>query len=225
MSRISRTIRNKLEIPKWQVFGGSWGSTLALAYSQAHPHKVSELVLRGIFMARRKEIHWLYQRGASELFPDLWQGFLAPIPLDERDNLLLAYHGRLTSEDEQIRLAAAKAWSIWEGSISTLLRDEKITADFGSPHTALSLARIECHYFVNDGFLEQNQLINNVDQIRNIPCVIVHGRYDVICPVISAWELAQAWPEARLRIVPDAGHAAFEPGNVHELVTATDTFA
>ena len=218
-------LRAALQIQKWQVFGGSWGSTLALAYSQSHPERVSELVLRGIFMVRKKEIHWFYQHGASEMFPDLWQGFLAPVPHAERDNLLDAYHKLLTSDDEQIRLDAAKSWSIWEGSTSTLLRNDKIAADFGSDHMALSLARIECHYFVNNAFLEENQLIRHVDRIRNIPCVIVHGRYDVICPVVSAWELARAWPEARLRVVPDAGHAAFEPGNVHELVTATDAFA
>lgn len=218
-------LRTALQIDKWQVFGGSWGSTLALAYSESHPERVTEIVLRGVFLVRSKEIHWFYQHGASELFPDLWQGFVAPVPVAERDNLLAAYHELLTSDDEQIRLQAAKAWSIWEGNTSTLLRNEKIAADFGSDHMALSLARIECHYFVNNAFLEENQLINNVDRVRNIPCVIVHGRYDVICPAISAWELAQAWPEATLHIVPDAGHAAFEPGNVHELVTATDAFA
>ena len=218
-------LRAALQIDKWQVFGGSWGSTLALAYSESHPERVTEIILRGVFLVRSKEIHWFYQHGASELFPDLWQGFVAPVPVAERDNLLAGYHKLLTSEDEQIRLEAAKAWSIWEGNTSTLLRNEKIAADFGSDHMALSLARIECHYFVNSAFLEENQLINNIDRVRNIPCVIVHGRYDVICPAISAWELAQAWPEATLHIVPDAGHAAFEPGNVHELVSATDAFA
>jgi proline iminopeptidase len=218
-------LRTKLEIDRWQVFGGSWGSTLALAYSQAHPDRATEIVLRGVFLVRSKEIHWFYQHGASELFPDLWQGYLAPIPVAERDNLLAAYHKRLTSDDEQVRLEAARAWSTWEGGTLTLLRNEQLAADFGSEHTALSLARIECHYFVNQAFLEENQLIGNVDRIRDIPCVIVHGRYDVICPAVSAWELARAWPQAKLHIVPDAGHAAFEPGIVHELVTATDAFA
>lgn len=218
-------LRAKLQIEKWQVLGGSWGSTLALAYCQSHPERVTEIILRGIFMLRKKEIHWFYQAGASELFPDYWQEYLRPIPEAERGDLLAAYHKRLTSNDEKTRLDAARAWSVWEGKTSTLLLNDQIATAFGSDHMALSLARIECHYFVNDGFLEENQLLNNVDRIRNIPAVIVHGRYDVICPVVSAWELAQAWPEAKLRIVPDAGHAAFEPGNINELVMATDLFA
>ena len=218
-------LRASLQIDRWQVFGGSWGSTLALAYSQTHPERVSELVLRGIFMLRKKEIQWFYQKGASELFPDLWQHYLEPIPKSERDDLLGAYYKRLTSDDPDIRLQAAKAWSRWESSTSFLIPNEKMAAAFDANDLALSLARIECHYFVNDGFMEDNQLINNVDKIRNIPSVIVQGRYDVVCPSISAWELAQAWPEADLRIVPDAGHSAFEPGIIHELVTATDAFA
>lgn len=218
-------LRAALQIDRWQVFGGSWGSTLALAYSQTHPECVTELVLRGIFMLRKKEIQWFYQKGASELFPDLWQHYLEPIPKGERDDLIGAYYKRLTSDDPKVRLQAAKAWSIWEASTSFLMPNDKITATFGADDLALSLARIECHYFVNDGFMEENQLIRNVGKIRNIPGVIVQGRYDIVCPSISAWELAQAWPEADLRIVPDAGHAAFEPGNIHELVMATDAFA
>lgn len=218
-------LRAALGIDRWQVFGGSWGSTLALAYSQAHPEKVTELVLRGIFMLRRKEIDWFYQHGASELFPDRWQHYIAPIPESERGDLLAAFHRRLTSDDPETRMQAAKAWSIWEGTTSTLLPNAQIAADFGADEMALALARIECHYFMNNGFMEDNQLIDNVDRIRHIPAVIVQGRYDVVCPAVSAWELSRAWPEADLRIVPDAGHAAFEPGNVHELVMATDTFA
>ena len=218
-------LRAALQIDRWQVFGGSWGSTLALAYSQTHPERVTELVLRGIFMLRKKEIQWFYQKGASELFPDIWQHYLEPIPQSERDDLLGAYYKRLTSNDPDIRLQAAKAWSKWESSTSFLIPNEKMAAAFDADDLALSLARIECHYFVNGGFMEDNQLINNVDKIRNIPSVIVQGRYDVVCPSISAWELAQAWPEADLRIVPDAGHSAFEPGIIHELVTATDAFA
>jgi proline iminopeptidase len=214
-----------LQIERWQVFGGSWGSTLALAYCQAHPTRVTEIVLRGIFMLRKKEIDWFYQHGASEIYPDRWQHYLAPIPNSERGDLLRAYHKRLTSDDVDIRLEAARAWSIWEGTTSTLLPNADIAAAFGSEEMALALARIECHYFVNNGFMEEDQLIRNVDRIRNIPAVIVQGRYDVVCPVISAWELSQAWPEADLRIVADAGHAAFEPGNVHELIMATDAFA
>jgi len=218
-------LRAALQIQKWQVFGGSWGSTLALAYAQSHPERVTEIILRGIFMLRKKEIHWFYQHGASEIFPDRWQEFLRPIPKSERGDLLHAYHRRLTGDDAETRLKAARAWSIWEGTTSTLLPNEQIAADFAGEELALSLARIECHYFVNGGFMEENQLLRDVDRIRNIPAVIVQGRYDVVCPMVSAWELSQAWPEARLRISADAGHAAFEPGNVHELVTATDTFA
>jgi proline iminopeptidase len=218
------SVRVALQIEKWQVFGGSWGSTLALAYSQSHPERVTEIVLRGIFMLRSKEIEWFYQKGASELFPDLWQHYLAPIPEGERHDLLHAYYRRLTGEDPAERLRAAKAWSIWEASTSFLLPNDDVSSAFGEDELALSLARIECHYFVNSGFMEENQLIDNVDRIRHIPAVIVQGRYDVVCPAVSAWDLARAWPEAELRIVPDAGHAAFEPGNIHELVTATDAF-
>ncbi len=218
-------LRVTLQVDRWQVFGGSWGSTLALAYSQTHPGRVTELVLRGIFMLRKKEIDWFYQKGASELYPDLWQHYLKPIPKRERRDLLHAYYKRLTGDDPDVRLQAAKAWSVWEGATSYLVPNDKIAAAFGAGDLALSLARIECHYFVNGGFMEENQLIKNIDKIRNIPAVIVQGRYDVVCPCISAWELSQAWPEADLRIVPDAGHAAFEPGNVHELVMATDAFA
>ena len=218
-------LRSALGIDRWQVFGGSWGSTLALAYSQAHPEKVTELVLRGIFMLRKKEIDWFYQHGASELFPDRWQHYIAPIPESERGDLLVAFHRRLTSDDPETRMQAAKAWSVWEGTTSTLLPNAQIAADFGADEMALALARIECHYFMNNGFMKDNQLIDNVDRIRHIPAVIVQGRYDVVCPAVSAWELSRAWPEADLRIVPDAGHAAFEPGNVHELIMATDAFA
>lgn len=219
------TLRVALRVERWQVFGGSWGSTLALAYCQAHPDKATEIVLRGIFMLRRKEIDWFYQHGASEIFPDRWQHYLAPIPAHERHDLLSAYYRRLTGEDSVEQMRAAKAWSIWEGTTSTLLPNDDLAADFAADDTALALARIECHYFVNGGFMAENQLIDRIDRIRHIPAVIVQGRYDVVCPVVSAWELSQAWPEAELRITPDAGHAAFEPGNVHELITATDGFA
>jgi len=219
------TLRTELQIDKWQVFGGSWGSTLALAYCQTHPERVTEIILRGIFMLRKKEIDWFYQHGASEIYPDRWQHYLKPIPAAERGDLLSAYHKRLVSDDPEVRMAAAKAWSIWEGTTSTLLPNANIAADFAADDMALALARIECHYFVNNGFMEDNHLVNNVARIRNIPAVIVQGRYDVVCPAVSAWELSQAWPEADLKIVPDAGHAAFEAGNTHELIMATDTFA
>lgn len=218
-------LRESLEIRRWQVFGGSWGSTLALAYAQTHPEHVTELVLRGIFMLRPKEIHWFYQHGASEIFPDRWQHYLAPIPENERDDLLTAYHKRLTSDDEATRLTAARAWSVWEGSTSFLHPNDTAADQFGEAMHALAMARIECHYFMNDGFMSPNQLINNIDRIRHIPAVIVQGRYDVVCPMISAWELRQAWREVDLQIVVDAGHSAFEPGNAAALVTATDTFA
>ncbi len=218
-------LRVALQIDRWQVFGGSWGSTLALAYCQKHPDRVTEIVLRGIFMLRKKEIDWFYQHGASEIFPDRWEHYLKPIPESERGDLLQAYYKRLTSDDSEVRLAAARAWSVWEGTTSTLLPNADIAGAFGETEMALALARIECHYFVNNGFMDDNQLIRDVDKIRNIPAVIVQGRYDVVCPAVSAWELSRAWPEADLRIVADAGHAAFEPGNVHELITATDRFA
>jgi proline iminopeptidase len=218
-------LRELLTIDRWQVFGGSWGSTLALAYAETHPERVTELVLRGIFMLRKKEIDWFYQYGASEIFPDRWQGYLDPIPLGERHDLLHAYYKYLTSDNGDVRLRAARAWSVWEGSSCMLIPSADVEETFSAEQMALSMARIECHYFVNDGFMEENQLLNNIDRIRHIPAVIVHGRYDIVCPVVSAWELAEAWPEAELHIVPDAGHAAFEPGNVHELVTATDRFA
>lgn len=218
-------LREELQIERWQVFGGSWGSTLALAYSEAHPERVTEIILRGIFMLRKKEIDWFYQYGASEVFPERWQEYLEPIPEDERDDLVSAFYKRLTSDDEKVRLRAAQAWSTWEGTTSTLLPNAELAGDFSKAKTALAMARIECHYFVNGGFMEEDQLIRNVGRIRNIPAVIVQGRYDIVCPAVSAWELARAWPEADFRIAPDAGHSAFEPGNVHELVTATDAFA
>lgn len=218
-------LRESLRIRRWQVFGGSWGSTLALAYAQAHRDRVSELVLRGIFMLRDKELKWFYQHGASEIFPDLWQHYLAPIPEAERDDMLTAYHRRLTSEDESVRLEAARAWSVWEGSTSFLLPNEEARDEFGEAAHALAMARIECHYFMNGGFMSPGQLIDDIDKIRDVPAVIVQGRYDVVCPMISAWELHAAWPESRLVIVPNAGHSAFEPGNASALVAATDHFS
>ena len=218
-------LREHLGIEKWQVFGGSWGSTLALAYAEAHPLRVTELVLRGIFLLRRSEIEWFYQRGASALFADAWEDYLAPIPEAERGDLLAAYHRRLTSDDPATRQQAARAWSVWEGSTSCLHPNPELIARTAGDAFALAFARIECHYFVNKGFFEkETQLLDNVGVIRNIPAVIVQGRYDVICPMESAWALHRAWPEAALKIVGDAGHAASEPGIVHELITATDAF-
>ncbi|MBX3692253.1 prolyl aminopeptidase [Dokdonella sp.] len=219
------TLRVHLGIERWQVFGGSWGSTLALAYAERHPQRVSELVLRGIFMLRRWELEWFYQRGCDALYPDAWEAYLAAIPEAERGDLMSAYHRRLTSTDPAVRLAAARAWSVWEGSTSFLFPDTTHIAGAAEDAFALAFARIECHYFVNAGFFEcDGQLLRDVGRIRDIPAVIVQGRYDVVCPMRSAWDLHRAWPEADLRIVTDAGHSAFEAGITHELIEATDRF-
>ncbi len=218
-------LREHLGIDRWQVFGGSWGSTLSLAYAQAHPERVTELVLRGIFLLREQEIRWYYQDGASRIFPDAWESFLAPIPEDERTDLVRAYHRRLVSDDPDVRLEAARAWSVWEGSTSTLFANPGLVQKTADPRFAEAFARIECHYFVNHGFFERDGwLVDQVERIRAIPGVIVQGRYDVVCPAESAWTLHRAWPEADLRIVADAGHSAMEPGIASELVRATDRF-
>ena len=206
-------LREHLGIDRWLVFGGSWGSTLSLAYAQTHPARVEAVVLRGIFLCRPKEIRWFYQEGegASAIYPDLWEEYVRIIPEAERGDMLSAYHRRLMSDDEAVRLEAAKAWSIWEGSTSKLLPDEDLIEHFGDPPIALALARIECHYFINNIFFPtDNYLIENIDKIRHIPAVIVQGRYDIVCPMMSAWDLHRAWPEADLRIIPDAGHSATE---------------
>jgi len=219
-------LRNHLQIERWVVFGGSWGSTLALAYSQTYPHCCLGLILRGIFMLRPQELHWFYQSGASYIYPDAWQEYLKPIPQEERDNLLSAYYQRLTSEDKNIRLEAARAWSVWEASTSKLLPSAKTIQRFGEEDFAEAFARIECHYFVNGGFLAtENQLLENIDVIRHLPGVIVQGRYDVVCPMMTAWELHQAWSEAEFIVIPNAGHSASEPGILDALIRATDKFA
>ena len=218
-------LRSHLDISRWTVFGGSWGSTLALAYAQSHPDCCESLILRGIFMLRPKEIEWFYQSGASYIFPDAWEGYLAPIPEAERDNLVAAYYKRLTSADSQTRQIAAKAWAIWEASTSKLIPDSNLVGRFGEGSFADAFARIECHYFIHNGFFKTTaQLLENVDRIRNIPAVIVQGRYDVVCPMTSAWDLHRAWPEAELLIVKDAGHSATEAGITSALVEATDRF-
>jgi proline iminopeptidase len=218
-------LRTMLEIERWQVFGGSWGSTLALAYAQTHPERVTELVLRGIFLIRKWEIDWFYQGGCDALFPDAWDAYLEPIPPAERSDLLSAYHRRLTSDDPQVRRAAALAWSVWEGRTSYLLPNDELIGKSGGEEFAVAFARIECHYFVHGAFLQGRDLLSRVGAIQQIPAVIVQGRYDVVCPMRSAWDLHKAWPEADFRVVPDAGHAAFELGTIHELVSATDRFA
>ncbi|MFG2013538.1 prolyl aminopeptidase [Actinomadura geliboluensis] len=218
-------LREHLGIDRWLVFGGSWGSALSLAYAQTHPDRVSELVLRGIFTLRPFELYWFYQEGASLLFPDLWEKYVEPIPEDEREDLISAFNERLNSPDREVRVAAAKAWATWEGSTITLRPDAELAAGFGEPDYAVAFARIENHYFVNEGFFEDEQLIRDVDKIRHIPAVIVQGRYDVCTPAATAWDLHRAWPEADFHLVDDAGHAFSEPGILHRLIEATDRFA
>ena len=215
------TIRELLGIERWVLFGGSWGSTLSLVYAETCPERVLALVLRGIFLCRPQEIDWFYQHGASRVLPDYWEDYIEPIPAAERDDLLQAYYRRLTSDNELTRMAAAKAWSLWEGRAATLLPTAAVIDHFSNPFTALSLARIECHYFVHDTFLEANQILRDAGRLKGIPGFIVQGRYDMVCPLESAWDLHKAWPEAGLTIIDDAGHAAAEPGIIDALVRAT----
>jgi len=218
-------LRQHLGIDKWQVFGGSWGSTLSLAYAETHPTRATELVLRGIFLCRPKEIKWFYQEGASWMFADVWEEFVKVIPEDERDDMVSAYYRRLTGDDVEKKVSAARAWSIWEGSTSRLFLDGQSIQRFADPIFALAFARIECHYFMNNCFFPSNNyLIENIGKVRRIPGVIVQGRYDVVCPMTSAWDLHRAWPEAELHITPDAGHSIMEAGNLNALVEATDKF-
>ncbi|MDG1203654.1 MAG: prolyl aminopeptidase [SAR86 cluster bacterium] len=218
-------LREKLGIEKWLVFGGSWGSTLSLAYAQAHPKSVSELVLRGIFLLRKEELHWFYQDGASRIFPEAWSGFLEIIDEDKRDNLMSSYHEIFKSDDKERRLKAAIAWSKWEAATSSLAYKPSLVEEFSNPEFALAFALIENHYFVNKGwFKTENQIIDNIDIIRSIPAVIVQGRYDVVCPMKTAWELSEAWPEAELIVAPASGHTAFEKEITHALISATDKF-
>ena len=218
-------LREHLGIERWQVFGGSWGSTLGLAYAETHPERVTELVLRGIFLVRRQEVQWFYQQGTSAIFPDAWEDYLAPIPAAERGDLVSAYYRRLTSEDAAVRLEAAKAWSVWEGRTSNLIPNPALVAKLDTDEVAIAFARIECHYFVNRAFFaKETQLLDDAHRIRHIPTVIVQGRYDVVCPMESAWALHRALPEAEFVVVGDAGHSAFEPGTLDVLVRATDRF-
>ena len=218
-------LREKLGIEKWLVFGGSWGSTLSLAYAQAHPKSVSELVLRGIFLLRKEELHWFYQDGASRIFPEAWSGFLDIIYEDKRNNLMSSYHEIFKSDDKEKRIKAAIAWSKWEAATSSLAYKPSLVEEFSNPEFALAFALIENHYFVNKGwFKTENQIIDNIDIIRSIPAVIVQGRYDVVCPMKTAWELSEAWPEAELIVAPASGHTAFEKEITHALISATDKF-
>ena len=219
-------IREHLGISRWAVFGGSWGSTLALAYASSHPHVCTELSLRGIFLLRKKEIDWFYQEGCSKLFPDLWESYVRPIPENERDDFVAAYYRRLTSDNPAVRAEAAKAWSVWEGSTSKLSYDAAAAARFGDDEFADAFARIECHYFMNKGFFtHDNYLLSQVHKIRHIPTVIVHGRYDVVCPVENAWDLHKAFPESELHIIADAGHSLSETGIAQKLIEYTDRWS
>jgi len=218
-------IREHLAIERWMLFGGSWGSTLSLLYAQAVPERVLALVVRGIFLCRTEDIDWFYQQGASRLFPDAWQDFLAPVPPARRDNMLQAYHQLLTGDDEVRRLAAAQAWSVWEGTTSTLHRKPSLVQHFADSHVALSMARIECHYFINQAFIQPDQILRDADRLAGIPGRIVHGRYDVVCPLDQAFALHRAWPDAELQIIPASGHSAGEPAVADALLAASDHFA
>ena len=218
-------IRAVLEIKKWVVFGGSWGSTLALLYAEKYPAHVHALVLRGIFLCRDQDVKWFYQQGTSALFPDYWQDYLAPIPESERGDMISAYYKRLTGDDELAKMRAAEAWSTWEGRTACLLNNHELVDYFSDPYVALSVARIESHFFVNQSFLEPDQIIEDAHILKDIPGYIVHGRYDVICPVQQAWDLHKAWPESELNIIADAGHAVSEPGITQRLIEITDELA
>lgn len=219
------TIRQFLGIDRWLLFGGSWGSTLSLVYAQAHPQQVMGLVLRGIFLCRPRDIQWFYQDGASRVFPDYWQDFLSPIPDTERDDMVSAYYRRLTSSNELEQIQAAKAWSVWEGRCATLHPNPRVVEHFGHPHVAIALARIECHYFMNNSFLEPDQIVRNASRLSGIPGIIVHGRYDMVCPLDNALALSKAWPEAELQIIRDAGHSASEPAIVDALIRGVEHIA
>jgi proline iminopeptidase len=215
-----------LGIDRWQLLGGSWGSTLALAYAERHPERVSELILRGIFLLRKSEIDWFYQEGCSWIYPDAFEDYQALIPPTERSDMVRAYHRRLTDPDYEVRLAAAKAWSIWEGTTLSLQPDQDRIRHFGNDSYAIAFARIECHYFINDGFMSRDgQLLDDAYRIADIPGIIVHGRYDVVTPLKNAWDLKKAWPRGELRIASASGHAMTEPGIIHELISATRRFA
>jgi proline iminopeptidase len=218
-------LRTLLGVEQWVVFGGSWGSTLSLAYAETHPERVTALILRGIFTVRREELLWYYQEGASKLFPDLWESYLEPIPVSERGDLMAAYRKRLTGPDMQVQIDAARAWSLWEGQTITLLPDPAAKLKYGDGEYALAFARIENHYFVHDGWLDEGQLIRDAHKLAGIPGVIVQGRYDMACPAKTAWDLHLAWPEADFRMVEGAGHAYNEPGVLELLLAATDRFA
>lgn len=217
-------LRNHLKIDRWLLFGGSWGATLSLLYAQSYPQHVRALILRGIFLCREQDIEWFYQQGASKLYPDYWQDFIAPIPEGERKALVAAYYARLTGPDEVARMRAAEAWSIWEGRTSNLTTQNDVVAFFADPHHALAMARIECHYFIHKAFIAENQIIQQANTLANIPCIIVHGRYDMVCPINQAFALQEAMPHAELIVCPQSGHSAFEAETTCELIRATRIF-
>lgn len=214
-------IRQRLEIESWVLFGGSWGSTLSLAYAETHPDRVLAMILRGIFLCRDQDLKWFYQDGASHVFPDYWEDYVRLIPEGERGDFMAAYYKRLTGCDDVMRMATAKAWSTWEARCATLRPNHDVVEHFADPHVAMSMARIECHYFVNDIFMRPNQLLEEAPKLANIPGIIVHGRYDIVCPLDNAFALHESWPESKLEIVRDAGHSALEPGIIDALVRAT----
>ncbi|MCJ8169578.1 prolyl aminopeptidase [Atopomonas sediminilitoris] len=218
-------IREHLGIEQWVLFGGSWGSTLSLAYAQAHPERVLGLVLRGIFLCREQDLRWFYQEGASHVFPDYWEDYIAPIPAAERGEMIPAFYKRLTGDDQIAQMHAAKAWSVWEGRTATLRPNPQVVERFGDPRRALAMARIECHYFMNQIFLQEGQLLRDMHKISHLPGIIVHGRYDMVCPLDNAWDLHKRWPNSELVIVRDAGHAAGEPSIADALVRATNEMA
>lgn len=217
-------IREELGIEQWAVFGGSWGSTLALAYAEQYPARVTGMILRGIFLCRQQDINWFYElgHGPARIYPEFWQDYIAPIPEAERDNMVAAYYKRLTGENEIARMQAAKAWSVWEGRTANLQTKESVLSHFADPYTAMSVARIEAHYFINQGFLEPNQLLRDAQRIAHLPGSIIHGRYDMICPLDQALALHQAWPNADLQVIPGTGHAASEPLIQQALIEATE---
>lgn len=218
-------IRDHLEIDRWVLFGGSWGSTLSLLYAQVHADRVMGMILRGIFLCRQQDLSWFYQKGASLVFPDYWQEFIEPIPLSDRDNMIQAYHKLLTGDNELAKMNAAKHWSLWEGRCATLRPSTTVVDAFSNTHLALSLARIEAHYFINHAFIEENQILNNVEALKGIPATIIHGRYDMVCPLDNAVALQKVWPDAELHIIREGGHASRDPGILDALVRATDEMA
>ncbi|MBV1909565.1 MAG: prolyl aminopeptidase [Kangiellaceae bacterium] len=216
-------IRQNLGIEKWVVMGGSWGVTLALAYAETHPQQVLGMILRGTFLGRKQDIDWLYSDGTRRIFPDYWQEFVQPIPENEQCDIVSAFHKRLTGQNELAKMGAAKAWSYWEAVVATLEPNHSLVDSFSNPHLAIGMARISTHYFINKCFLEENQLLDNAHQLKGIPGIIIHGRYDMLCPVENAWSLQAVWPDAEVRIIRDAGHSATEAGIIDALVRATKT--